>query len=133
VSDLRSLARQRTTFSPAKRSHERSARKGLFIGHPFSEPLAPPFENRHRAGAGRMARSATILSTWTSQTTFMAFRKTSQVTTAQVDPEALFRDLRSRKVQGLMSQQADTLRSYLVARLDATNYYSWHDSERHAA
>lgn len=45
----------------------------------------------------------------------MAFKKVSQVVAAHGDPEALFRDLRSRRVQGLMSQQADTLRSYMAA------------------
>jgi superfamily II DNA or RNA helicase len=43
----------------------------------------------------------------------VAFRNVTQGPAPQNDPESLFRDLRSRKVQGLMSQQADMLRSYM--------------------
>ncbi len=42
----------------------------------------------------------------------MAFKKTRRRSNAPDTPEALFRDLRDRSVQGLLSQQADMLRAY---------------------
>ncbi|MCC6348795.1 MAG: DEAD/DEAH box helicase [Candidatus Eisenbacteria bacterium] len=42
----------------------------------------------------------------------MAFKKISGELRAPDDPEVLFRDLRGRKIQGLLSQQADVLREY---------------------
>lgn len=44
----------------------------------------------------------------------MAFKLKSAHNTSTNDPESLFRDLRSRKVEGLLAQQADTLRSYMA-------------------
>jgi len=45
----------------------------------------------------------------------MAFKKISGELRAPDDPESLFRDLRGRKIQGLLSQQADVLREYAKA------------------
>lgn len=45
----------------------------------------------------------------------MAFKKISGELRPPDDPEALFRDLRGRKIQGLLSQQADVLREYAKA------------------
>lgn len=42
----------------------------------------------------------------------MAFKKIIGELRAPDDPEALFRDPRGRKIQGLLSQQADVLREY---------------------
>ncbi|MEP1075183.1 DEAD/DEAH box helicase [Leptolyngbya sp. PL-A3] len=42
----------------------------------------------------------------------MAFKKTKQSNLSLESPEALFRDLRNRKVQGLLAHQADLLREY---------------------
>ena len=43
----------------------------------------------------------------------MAFKKINKNNITLNDPETLFRDLRMRKVEGLLSQQADTLRAYM--------------------
>lgn len=43
----------------------------------------------------------------------MSFKLKKRNDVAYDDPESLFRDLRSRKVEGLLSQQADMLREYL--------------------
>ena len=43
----------------------------------------------------------------------MAFKISSSTVSTVKDPETLFRDLRSRSVEGLMAQQADMLRSYM--------------------
>jgi len=43
----------------------------------------------------------------------MAFRLNKRSTSSTESPEALFRDLRSRSVEGLLSQQADMLRKYM--------------------
>lgn len=43
----------------------------------------------------------------------MAFKKINKNNFTLNDPETLFRDLRMRKVEGLLSQQADTLRAYM--------------------
>lgn len=43
----------------------------------------------------------------------MAFKLQKKKDISHSDPESLFRDLRSRKVEGLLSQQADMLREYL--------------------
>jgi len=43
----------------------------------------------------------------------MAFKILSSTSSSIKDPETLFRDLRSRTVEGLMAQQADMLRSYM--------------------
>jgi hypothetical protein len=43
----------------------------------------------------------------------MGFRLTRRGGSAPDTPEALFRDLRNRKVEGLLSQQADMLRTYM--------------------
>ena len=50
----------------------------------------------------------------------MAFRLNKRSGTSTESPEALFRDLRNRKVEGLLSQQADMLRKYMehVAKPD---------------
>src|SRR5580658_932359 len=44
----------------------------------------------------------------------MAFRLPESKATCPDDPEALFRDLRKKTVPGLLSHQADLLRSYLA-------------------
>lgn len=44
----------------------------------------------------------------------MAFRLEPKNIHSSPDPETLFRDLRSRTVEGLLAQQADTLRSYMT-------------------
>lgn len=44
----------------------------------------------------------------------MAFKITSNIGSVTTDPESMFRDLRNRTVEGLMAQQADTLRSYMT-------------------
>lgn len=43
----------------------------------------------------------------------MAFRLNKRGTSSTENPEALFRDLRNRSVEGLLSQQADMLRKYM--------------------
>ena len=43
----------------------------------------------------------------------MGFKIPIKTITAINDPESLFRDLRSRTVEGLLSQQADMLREYM--------------------
>src|SRR3981081_4257422 len=43
----------------------------------------------------------------------MAFNLPEERSTCPDDPEALFRDLRKKTVPGLLSHQADLLRSYL--------------------
>ncbi len=43
----------------------------------------------------------------------MAFRLNKRSTSSTESPEALFRDLRNRSVEGLLSQQADMLRKYM--------------------
>jgi superfamily II DNA or RNA helicase len=43
----------------------------------------------------------------------MAFKIPSKSKTSIKDPEALFRDLRDRTVEGLLAQQADMLREYM--------------------
>lgn len=44
----------------------------------------------------------------------MAFKKVSAKTSVVIEsPESLFRDLRNRKVEGLLAQQADILRKYM--------------------
>ncbi len=43
----------------------------------------------------------------------MAFKITQKTSVSIRDPESLFRDLRNRTVEGLLSQQADMLRSYM--------------------
>lgn len=43
----------------------------------------------------------------------MAFKITKKSKVLHADPESLFRDLRNRSVEGLLSQQADMLRNYL--------------------
>lgn len=48
----------------------------------------------------------------------MAFKLSETDTGAWDTPEALFLDLRSRKVQGLLSHQADVLREYVKKALD---------------
>ncbi len=45
----------------------------------------------------------------------MAFRKKKKSATIYADPESLFRDLRNRKVEGLLSHQSDILRRYMKA------------------
>jgi hypothetical protein len=45
----------------------------------------------------------------------MAFKRTGKAQGSVESPEALFRDLRNRSVQGLLSQQADMLREYAAA------------------
>ena len=44
----------------------------------------------------------------------MAFKIPEGKATCPDDPEALFRDLRKRTIPGLLSHQADLLRSYLA-------------------
>ena len=44
----------------------------------------------------------------------MAFKLPEKRPTCPDDPEALFRDLRKKTVPGLLSHQADVLRSYLA-------------------
>lgn len=44
----------------------------------------------------------------------MAFDLKDDARFSHGDPESLFRDLRSRKVEGLLSQQADMLRAYMI-------------------
>ena len=48
----------------------------------------------------------------------MPFKISRQSTVANDSPEALFRDLRSRTVQGLLAHQADILRDYIDTALD---------------
>ena len=43
----------------------------------------------------------------------MAFRLSKRTKSSVETPEALFRDLRNRSVEGLLSQQADMLRKYM--------------------
>lgn len=43
----------------------------------------------------------------------MAFKLTRRTSVSTESPEALFRDLRNRSVEGLLSQQADMLRKYM--------------------
>lgn len=42
----------------------------------------------------------------------MAFKTLKTPTVSLESPESLFHDLRSRKIKGLLSQQADLLRKY---------------------
>ena len=51
----------------------------------------------------------------------MAFKKRRRTQSGSESPESLFRDLRGRKVQGLLSQQADVLRDYAANALDASD------------
>ena len=44
----------------------------------------------------------------------MAFKIPEKRTVSPDDPESLFRDLRKKSVPGLLSHQADLLRSYLA-------------------
>jgi hypothetical protein len=44
----------------------------------------------------------------------MAFKLPEEKPTCPDDPEALFRDLRKKTVPGLLSHQADVLRSYIT-------------------
>jgi hypothetical protein len=44
----------------------------------------------------------------------MAFKLPEKKLTCPDDPEALFRDLRKKTVPGLLSHQADVLRSYIA-------------------
>src|ERR1019366_1998137 len=46
--------------------------------------------------------------------TSMAFKLPEKKLTCPDDPEALFRDLRKKTVPGLLSHQADVLRSYIA-------------------
>jgi hypothetical protein len=49
----------------------------------------------------------------------MAFKLSKKSEISHADPESLFRDLRSRKVEGLLSQQADMLREYMKYKSDS--------------
>lgn len=49
----------------------------------------------------------------------MVFKPVRTPTKGPDNPEALFRDLRSRKVEGLLSHQADVIRDYVSKALDA--------------
>lgn len=51
----------------------------------------------------------------------MAFKKTPRSTGLLEDPEALFRDLRNRSVQGLLAHQADMLRAYQQSAIEASD------------
>ena len=44
----------------------------------------------------------------------MAFKIPGVTVYASQSPETLFRDLKNRKVEGLLSQQADILRAYMT-------------------
>ncbi|MEW4566162.1 DEAD/DEAH box helicase [Bremerella sp. JC770] len=48
----------------------------------------------------------------------MVFRKKKKTATSYSDPEALFRDLRNRTVEGLLSHQSDILRRYIGEAFD---------------
>lgn len=48
----------------------------------------------------------------------MAFKLGKTTTVSLENPETLFRDLRSRKIAGLLSQQADLLRKYMADAVD---------------
>jgi len=49
----------------------------------------------------------------------MAFKKSKASSLSTDSPETLFRDLRSKRVQGLLAHQADILRDYLTSALEA--------------
>lgn len=49
----------------------------------------------------------------------MSFRKKRKSLPVYSDPEALFRDLRNRKVEGLLSHQSDILRRYVAEAFEA--------------
>jgi hypothetical protein len=51
----------------------------------------------------------------------MAFKTLKAPTVSLESPETLFRDLRSRKIKGLLSQQADLLRKYVAEALDQSD------------
>ena len=51
----------------------------------------------------------------------MAFKRKKKSTTTYSEPEALFRDLRNRKVEGLLSHQSDMLRKYMAEAFDEPN------------
>jgi hypothetical protein len=51
----------------------------------------------------------------------MAFKLPEKKTNVQDDPEALFRDLRKKTVPGLLSHQADVLRSYMAVHSKFTD------------
>jgi len=48
----------------------------------------------------------------------MAFRRKKKTLSSYSEPEALFRDLRNRKVEGLLSHQSDMLRQYISEGFD---------------
>jgi replicative superfamily II helicase len=48
----------------------------------------------------------------------MAFKNLSGATPASTSPEALFNDLRGRKIKGLIAHQADVLRNYCHSAID---------------
>src|SRR4051812_37772540 len=51
----------------------------------------------------------------------MAFKLNRHANASVESPEALFRDLRSRRVEGLLSHQADILRAYQDRALDTAD------------
>src|SRR5690242_10607991 len=51
----------------------------------------------------------------------MAFELKKQSVRAAESPEAMFRDLRERTVEGLLAHQADLLRDYMISALDTAD------------
>ncbi|MBW4494684.1 MAG: DEAD/DEAH box helicase [Oscillatoria princeps RMCB-10] len=51
----------------------------------------------------------------------MAFKKTRHSHSSAEDPEALYRDYKNRKVEGLLAHQADLLREYQKQALDSSD------------
>ncbi len=51
----------------------------------------------------------------------MAFKKIQHLSTSVETPEALYRDLKNRKIEGLLSHQADILREYAKEGLDKSD------------
>src|SRR5580704_266940 len=49
----------------------------------------------------------------------MAFKPIAAATVSLENPEALFRDIRTKRIPGLLSQQADLLREYTSKAVDA--------------